>query len=339
MFTGVSGFGLGMNGLQCVGFSEWDKSASNVLRYHFPDIKNYGDCSTINWNDVPDFDILTGGSPCQDFSVAGKRAGLKGSRSSLAWEFIRGLREKKPAYFIWENVEGALSSRKGWDLANIVCAFLESGYALSYQVHNAFNFAAPQNRKRIFIIGTRGKRAKEIFFEHQDGENGYARNKEGPGREVGTTLSVRSAGGGNARGNYVLYNGGSIWNRIYNPEEGPSVSIKANGGGGGAKTGLYAIKRKGDDYVKQKDIANCLDANYFKGIDAHQARTGVSDGIRIRRLTPKECERCMTWPDDWTKYGRRPNGRIYEMSDTQRYKMCGNGVVSNVVKEIVKALI
>src|SRR3990167_7495027 len=85
------------------------------------------DITKIDWAKVPDFDILTGGIPCQDFSIAGKRRGLAGAKSSLAWEFIRGLRSKRPRYFIWENVKGVLSSRSGWDFANILCAFSESG--------------------------------------------------------------------------------------------------------------------------------------------------------------------------------------------------------------------
>ena len=113
MFSGAEGFGLGIpNGIP-IGFSEIDKYASMVLKYRFPNVKNYGDCTKINWKSIPNFDLLTGGSPCQDFSIAGKRAGLKGARSSLAWEFIRCLRDKKPRYFIWENVKGVLSSRGG----------------------------------------------------------------------------------------------------------------------------------------------------------------------------------------------------------------------------------
>src|SRR3989338_5260233 len=126
MFAGVGGIGLGLEG-ECVGVSEIDKYASQVLKYHYPKVKNYGNCTEIDWRQVPDFNLLTGGSPCQDFSIAGKRRGLAGAKSSLAWEFIRALREKRPAYFIWENVKGVLSSRGGWDFANILCAFSESG--------------------------------------------------------------------------------------------------------------------------------------------------------------------------------------------------------------------
>jgi len=155
MFSGVEGFGLGIPNGEPIGFSEIDKFASMVLRYHFPNIINYGDCRTINWKQIPDFDLLTGGSPCQDFSIAGKRKGLEGARSSLAWEFIRALRDKKPKYFLWENVKGVLSSNKGKDFEYICEEFCKIGYAIDFEVLNAKNFGVPQNRERVFVLGKR----------------------------------------------------------------------------------------------------------------------------------------------------------------------------------------
>jgi len=152
----------------CVGFSENDRFASQVLKYKYPNITNYGNISKINWSEVPDFDILTGGSPCQDFSIAGKRAGIEGARSGLVWEFIRCLEEKKPQYFIWENVKGVMSSRGGWDFANIISAFSEAGYSLWWQVLNAKDFGVPQNRERIFVVGFRTGSPREVFFEREE---------------------------------------------------------------------------------------------------------------------------------------------------------------------------
>jgi DNA (cytosine-5)-methyltransferase 1 len=158
----------------CVGFSEIDPHASNVLRYHYPYVKNYGDCTKINWSEVPDFDLLVGGSPCQDFSIAGKRAGLVGARSGLAYEYIRALEEKRPAHFIWENVRGVLSSNKGWDFGAILNQMAEAGYSLQWQVLNAKHFGVPQNRERVFVIGTRqdGGSPREVFFEQGTGGKG-----------------------------------------------------------------------------------------------------------------------------------------------------------------------
>src|SRR3990167_11190113 len=117
VFSGVGGFEQGISAAlpeaTCIGFSEYDKHAAAVLRYRFPNTTNYGDITKIDWSTVPDFDLLVGGSPCQDFSVAGKRAGLVGARSGLVYEYIRALEEKRPAHFIFENVRGLLSSNRG----------------------------------------------------------------------------------------------------------------------------------------------------------------------------------------------------------------------------------
>ena len=151
-----------------IGFSEIDKYASAVLKYRWPNIKNYGDITKIDWSEVPDFDLLTGGSPCQDLSIAGKRAGLDGERSGLFYEYMRAVKEKRPKYFIWENVKGALSSNKGFDFAAVLNEMAEAGYSLWWQVLNAKDFGVPQNRERIFVVGFRDESAREIFFERQN---------------------------------------------------------------------------------------------------------------------------------------------------------------------------
>ena len=174
-FSGVGGMEhLFPKDWELVGYSEWDKYASMVHKYHTPNVQNYGDISGIKWRGVPDFDMLTGGSPCQDFSIAGKRAGIVGGKSRLVWEFIRALHEKQPEYFIFENVKGLLSSRNGWDFANILIAFSEEGYPhIWWQVLNAKDFGVPQNRDRIFVVGSRTKPLKEVFFEQETTEDSY----------------------------------------------------------------------------------------------------------------------------------------------------------------------
>jgi DNA (cytosine-5)-methyltransferase 1 len=153
---------------ETIGFSEIDKYASAVLKHRWPNVKNYGDITKIDWSKVPDFDILTGGSPCQDLSIAGKRAGLEGRRSGLFYEYMRAVREKKPKYFIWENVKGALSSQNGWDFAAVLNEMAEAGYSLWWQVLNAKDFGVPQNRERIFVVGFRDGCPREIFFKRKN---------------------------------------------------------------------------------------------------------------------------------------------------------------------------
>jgi DNA (cytosine-5)-methyltransferase 1 len=153
-FAGVGGFSLGLpKSFKCIGMSEVDKYCNMVLQYKFPNIKNYGDITEINFNDIPDFDLLIGGSPCQGFSLAGNKQGFLDIRSRLFNSYISLLKTKKPRYFIWENVEGCLSSNGGRDFAYIINAFSEMGYSIRWQLLNAKHFDTPQNRPRVFITG------------------------------------------------------------------------------------------------------------------------------------------------------------------------------------------
>src|SRR3990167_8875252 len=367
MFSGVEGIGMGLPPeWELVGLSEWDKYASQVLKYHYPNVKNHGDCTKINWSEIPDFDLLTGGSPCQDFSIAGKRRGLKGTKSALAWEYIRCLRAKQPRYFIWENVRGVMSSRGGWDFANLLCAFSESGYSLWWQVLNAKDFGVPQNRERIFVIGFREGSPKEVFFEPKDsGQIEVLGTTKG---EENTRIGERDMvyGGGGLMGGLkatdykqppqILNFVGAVlsekkWlndgkensrnfpqgNRVYGTD-GLSSTLSSQGGGQGAKTGLYAVLTPNRINKRQNGRRMKTDGEPSFTLNT-QDRQGVYDGVKVRKLMPIECERLMGWKDNWTKFGRTEKGEVVEISDSQRYKMCGNGVVSNVVREIVKNLL
>jgi len=157
LFTGYGGFTLALerNGIKSVGFSEIDKYASMVLKYHWPNIKNWGDITKIKTEELPNFDILTFGFPCQTFSIAGKRKGFEDLRGQLIYEVIRILRDKQPRFFIGENVKGLLSHNKGQTIEIILEELCEVGYAIDFEVLNAKDFGVPQNRQRVFIVGKR----------------------------------------------------------------------------------------------------------------------------------------------------------------------------------------
>lgn len=406
LFSGYGGFSIACErlGIETIGFSEIEKNANAVLNYHYPNIKNYGNISEIT--NLPDFDLLTGGSPCQDLSVAGKQKGLSGERSGLFFQFIRLLKEKQPANFIWENVKGTISSQNGWDFARVQIEMAESGYGFQWQVLNAKYFGVPQSRQRVFVIGhLGGKCPREIFFEQTDG-------------------------GKNLR---ELTKNASQCYRVYD-SEGIACTQASQAGGVGAKTGLYTINPKMQNY-KLNDVAptitaschkeppcfvdlstnsskltehsRAIQARYAKGYSKHsgeisgvymiqrprgnnvggikemcptisvnsfkdnnhlaipvltpdriekrqdgrrfkedgeemftltkQDKHGIYNGVKIRRLTPRECEKLMGLSVDWTKYGIEGKG-LHELSDNARYKLCGNGVVVNVVEEIIKRL-
>jgi DNA (cytosine-5)-methyltransferase 1 len=174
MFSGIGGFELGIQkaipDVQCVGFSEIDKYAISIYQKHFKGHKNYGDATKINPTELPNFDFLVGGFPCQAFSIAGKRQGFRDTRGTLFFEIARIAREKQPRFLVLENVKGLLSHDQGRS-ANIIMSTLdELGYDCQWHICNSKNHGVPQNRQRIFIVGhfrASGRRARQIFSIRQ----------------------------------------------------------------------------------------------------------------------------------------------------------------------------
>jgi len=337
MFTGVGGFELGLENtgsstnlskgwkensrssqnLQCkrdkpsnetisfnpVGFSEIDKYANELLTKRFPRVKNYGDCTKINPSELPDFDMLCGGFPCQAFSIAGKRRGFEDTRGTMFFEIARILKVKRPKIVLLENVKGLLNHEGGKTFRTIIQTLSELGYNVQWMVLNSKFFGVPQNRERVFIIGSlRGTSRPEILpFRESDGI---------PAKEL-----------------QVLRNSSYDTDRLYGTE-GIARTMRANAGGKGAKTGIYAVltpdraeKRQNGRRFKGPGEPSFT----MTGQDIH----GVTDGTQIRRLTPTECERLQGFPDGWTE----------GFSDTQRYKMMGNAVTVNVIKALGEKLI
>ena len=157
LFSGIGGFSLGFQraGYQFTEhyFSEIDKHAIANYKHNFPHAKHIGDITTLHGGDFTDIDIITFGSPCQDFSLAGKREGLKGAKSSLIEHAIALIAHIRPGIFIWENVKGAFSSNARADFWAILQAFANiGGYRLEFQLLNT-SWILPQNRERIYLIG------------------------------------------------------------------------------------------------------------------------------------------------------------------------------------------
>ena len=258
-----------------IGYSEIDPYAIKVFNQHFPNHQNYGDITKINPADLPDFDLLCGGFPCQAFSIAGKRRGFEDTRGTLFFDIARILKAKKPRLFLLENVKGLLSHDNGKTFATIVATLSELGYDLQWQVLNSKNFGVPQNRERVFIVGhLRGTARPEVFPIIKN-------NSEDIILPIITTR----------------------------------ITADSNGTYVGKKQTQNLMIRDG------RDNRSCLRSG-------RTPELGIK-GKSIRRLTPKECERLQGFPDGWTE----------GVSDTQRYKMCGNAVTTNVVQAIMEKLI
>ena len=204
-FAGIGGFDLGIKraipDAECIGYSEVNKYAMEIYERHFPNVTNYGDITRIEPRDLPDFDMFCGGFPCQDLSVAGKRAGLQGKRSGLFFEIIRILREKQPMLVFLENVKGLFSSNNGWDFATILIELENIGYEVEWQLLNSKNFGVPQNRERVFIIGhLRGTSGRQVF---PIGENGETVDDL---QRPSTNTLVARYEGAQAVGSYIIEN-------------------------------------------------------------------------------------------------------------------------------------
>ena len=177
LFAGVGGFDLAMQrqGVKVIASVEIDNNCNQVLAQHFPDATQFTDVTTVKGEDLinagftPSTGIITGGFPCQDLSVAGKRAGLAGQRSGLFWEIARLVEETQTEYFIIENVPGLLSSNRGKDFGVIIGTMADIGYSLGWRVLDAQHFGVPQRRRRVFIVGRRASSGgvAEILFKSE----------------------------------------------------------------------------------------------------------------------------------------------------------------------------
>ena len=174
-----------------VAFSEIDPFPSAVLAHHYPDVPNLGDITKIDWTPhVDTIDVVWGGSPCQSFSLAGDRSGLKGA-SGLMFEFIRAVRELRPRWFVWENVPGALSSENGNAFRKLLQSMDEGGYGLAWRVLDAQFFGVAQRRERVFLVGSLGTmRCSDVLFEREGVPWDYSSS-----REKRKALAGRSADG------------------------------------------------------------------------------------------------------------------------------------------------
>ncbi|MFA6533979.1 MAG: DNA (cytosine-5-)-methyltransferase [Patescibacteria group bacterium] len=159
---GAGRFGLGNLGLSCIGFSEIDKYAERTYREFFgQEEKNYGDLMKINAGNLPDFDLMIAGFPCQSFSVMGQRKGMNDHRGQIIYGLIKIMKEKKLPYFILENVKGLVNHEGGKTLEVILEELDKAGYKVYHQVLNSLYYGVPQMRERIYFVGIRKDLVKE----------------------------------------------------------------------------------------------------------------------------------------------------------------------------------
>lgn len=337
LFSGIGGFEKAIQDVlpnaECVGYSEIDKFAIQIYQKHFPTHHNFGDITQVDVDALSDFDLLVGGSPCQDLSIAKRdRKGLDGSRSGLFYKYVEILQKKKPRHFILENVASMPKESKDQisQILNVQPIMINAA------------LVSAQQRKRLFWIGelinNQYKQTditlpedKKIFLKDILIDGIETKEKSLCVTATYSRACPRDYFEKHSRQLIKLghFNSGGQADRVYSIE-GKSVTLSALGGGRGAKTGLYCIAQRGrynqDGLTTQQQLEPRLDGktNSLTTVQKDNLIGNVDVDV-YRKLHPIECERLQCLPDDWTE----------GLSNSQRYKCLGNAVNVEVVKHIL----
>ena len=328
--AGISATSVAMKGIaEPVWFAENDKFASAMLAHHHPNTPNLGDMTKLTGETLNgkygQIDMLVGGTPCQGFSVAGSRDGLRDERSGLAIEFVRLAGELRSRWLLWENVPGVLSQKdengvKGGDVRAFCAALRSAGYGLCWRVLDAeyvrvdgFPRAVPQRRRRVFLVGYFGdwRRAAAVLLEPESVRGNHPPRREA-WKDVAPSLSARTKGGGGLGTDFDL-DGGLVAH---------ALTTKAYRLDPSLETFVVAFDARQSDTLIYGDVTGPLDT------DGHTI--GIVQNRSARRLMPLECERLMGMPDNFTNipYRKKPS------SDNVRYKALGNSIAVNCLSYI-----
>lgn len=337
LFTGIGGFSLAAerSGVRTVAHSEVDRYANACLERRWPGVSNLGDVSAVTKEDFHErIDIITAGSPCQDYSVAGKRAGTAGARSGLIEHTFRLTDELKPTWLVIENVPGLLSSNGGRDLGAVLGTLGDLGMGFAWRVLDAQALGVPQRRRRVFIVGRAGGSC--------DGPREVLSVGEGlPGDTPPSSEARKANAAGAAAGVGVAGVAGTMASRgrgggFPGTDEAVSgyvVPVVAN-----TLTGVNSTMDKGQTMLpvamaeNQRAEVRAMDT--FGALAARPSgKPGQGSPVvvdaRVRKLTPLECERLQGFPDGWTEGS----------SDTQRYRQLGNAVAVPVAEWIMGRMV
>ena len=289
-------------GFKPIGFAEIEPFPCELLKQKYPNVKNYGDITQYEkWN-IGKFDLMVGGTPCQSFSIAGKRGGTDDIRGQLMYSYLGIVGKYKPQWVIWENVPGVLSSGKGLDFASFLTGLEECGYGWAYRVLDAQYFGVPQRRRRVFVVGHSDNRtdlAAKVLFEQEKPRTSFEAS-EGKGEEVTGTLTT----GFEARG----FDCDTILNNQFVVESYTQSSFAQY------KKGVGTLRASGGDF-------------------GGGSETIIKEGEKIRRLTPLECERLQGFPDNYTQIEWKGKPKD-QCPDSHRYKAIGNSMAVPVMRWI-----
>ena len=309
LFSGAGGLDLGFEkaGFKTIYANEYDKSIWDTFEYNFKNTKlDKRDIRKINSNEIPDCVGVIGGPPCQSWSEAGSLRGINDSRGKLFFDYIRIIKDKKPLFFVAENVSGILHGRNAEAFNNIIQGFKEIGYNVKYQLLNAKDYNVPQDRQRVFIIGLLNKdnfefpKPKEKKITLNDAISDLQKNAKPfiNSKKDEFNHEYYTAGYSTI---FMSRNRVRAWNE-------QSFTIQA----GGRHAPLHPQAPKMEFIEKNK-------REFKKG----------EEGL-YRRLTVRECARIQTFPD---------NFKFIYNNVLDGYKMVGNAVPVNLSYEIAKQIL
>ncbi|TYS40502.1 DNA cytosine methyltransferase [Bacillus pumilus] len=291
------GGGLGTVGMEAAGFTvikafDYEKNAVKAYKHNFGNHVEQIDITDISIDTLPDADVVFGGPPCQDFSLAGKGRGVKGDRGSLIWSYLDIIKEKQPKAFIFENVKGLVSKRHIDSFNELVCKFNSVGYEVNWKLINSWDYGVAQKRERVFIVGIR----KDLGFLY----------------EFPTPLKE------DAR-SLVL---GDVIGDLPAPGEYPDHV--------GTKTKFRNGKSQGDRVVSVTQPSPTIRAEHHGNIEgfdpkelhSYLKKNAESSSTYPRRFTIRECLRIQSVPDSY----QFPE----DVSISAQYKIVGNGIPSRV---------
>jgi DNA (cytosine-5)-methyltransferase 1 len=387
LFSGIGGMdaGLARAGFDHVFFCESDAYRRDVLRARFPGVPVHDDVCTlflgeptrgatgvgdsaavddggrqtgtgvsVRLDELGTADLLCGGFPCQDLSVAGKRAGLAGERSGLFFEFARIIGTVRPRWVLLENVPGLLSSNGGRDFGVVLETLADLGYGVAWRTLDSRFFGVPQRRRRVFILAARA-----------DGDPGAAAERAGEILAIGSRCAGHLASGTEAEPDVAATLGGSVgkgrgndgnpFDRggalvVHAPElsqcltahpgkrddydtetfitHAPAVAAPLTKGSASGE-GVNAPGRRQEDDVNVVAFhltQDPISGDVVPALGRTGGGAGVSSAVAVRRLTPRECERLQGLNDDWTQLG--------DTKDSPRYSAIGDAVTANVAEWI-----
>jgi len=348
LFSGCGGFRLACEkvGFNIVAFCEIDKHAVKLYKNFFTtkDEVYYNNATKIITGELPEFDLLTAGFPCQAFSIAGKRQGFNDTRGTLFFDIIRILKDRKPRYFLLENVKGLFSHDNGNTFKIIIESLAKLGnYTIEWSMLNTKYFGLPQNRERVFIVGYPRKFGVGKIFPLKTGNANPFPTCNERGQGISTAVSTKMD---RTESTYIV-EAGTL--RTYRDSKGfmaikdkisPCISARAREDGAGQTIIAMPVltpeklkkRQNGRRFKENNEPMFTITAQDRHGIMANIGENGEYD-CKIRRLTPLECFRLQGFPDEivQTAYG-------IGIPDTQLYKMAGNSVSVPVVYEIVKKI-